>query len=351
MKITKRSIVSLLVGIASVVLIVAGLRAMSGVLNPILLAFFIVLVTSPIMAWLKERGFPGWLAYILVLLLVLGLGAFFILFFVVSLGQLADALPNYASQIEAELNSLWQWLNEQGIDADTIQDLQLLQPGRILQLSLSFVSALLGIVSKVGLALFVYIYMLAAASSFSKHLRRGLRDNPRLLGQFRDFARSMSTYLLTKSWLGAAVAICQIVLMWVMNIDLAVLWGVLSFFFSFVPNIGLYIALAPPLLIALVKLGVGQAVIFFVIYLTLNNIFDSILAPRYLGKGLDLSVVVPFLSVVIWTWILGPIGAFLGLPLTVMVKKLVLETFPQTQLLASLLGSGDEDQTDKEAEG
>ena len=69
-----------------------------------------------------------------------------------------------------------------------------------------------------------------------------------------------------------------------------------------------------------------------------------VIAPRYLGKGLDLSVLVTFLAVIIWTWILGPMGAFLALPLTIMVKKLVLETFPQTQLIASLLGSGDENE-------
>jgi AI-2 transport protein TqsA len=133
------------------------------------------------------------------------------------------------------------------------------------------------------------------------------------------------------------------VLMWFLGIDFAVLWGVFSFLFNFVPNIGFYISLIPPTLIALLTLGWAKALIFAVGYTLINNFFDIAIAPRYLGKGLDLSTIVTFLAVVFWAWILGPIGAFLALPLTVMVKTLLLEPFPETRLLAQLMGSGSPD--------
>lgn len=342
MKNQKRNIISLLIGIASLVLIVAGLKAMSELLSPILLSLFIVLVTSPIMSWLKRRGTPGWLAYTIVLLIVLIVGSFFVLFFIVSLNQLADVLPNYVNQVETQFNSLWQWINNLGVDSEDIQALQWFQPERIIQLVLSFISSLLSIFSNIGLTLLIFIYMLASAPTFAMQLSRGLGDDSPLLGQFRDFAHSISTYLLIKSWLGAFTAICQMILMWIMGVEFAVLWGVLSFLLNFIPNIGFYLALIPPLLLVLLNRGLLQVLIFGVIYALINNFFDIVIAPRYLGKGLDLSVLVTFLAVVIWTWILGPIGAFMALPLTIMVKKLLLETFPQTQLLASLMGSGDE---------
>lgn len=343
MKTSQRNVVSLLIAIASLVLIVAGIKAISGLLSPILLSLFIVLVTSPIMSWLVRRGVPGWLAYIIVLLIVLSVGAFFILFLTISFEQLADVLPNYVNQIEAQFNNLWQWLNERGIESEDIQSLPWFQPERLIQLGLSLISSLLGIFSNIGLTLLIFIYMLANAPTFYQKLRRGLRNDSFLLGQFRDFAQSTSTYLLIKSWLGAFTALCQIILMWIMGVQFAVLWGVLSFLFNFIPNIGFYIALVPPLLLVLLSQSLWQAVIFGVIYALINLFFENVVSPRYLGKGLDLSVLVTFIAVVIWTWILGPIGAFMALPLTIMVKKLVLETFPQTQLLASLLGSGDDD--------
>ena len=343
MKTQKRGIISLLIGISTLVLIVAGLKAMSGLLSPILLSLFIVLVTYPMMTWLERRRFPHWLAYAIVLFIVLGVGAFFILFFSISLSQLSDVLPNYVDRIEAQYDSLWQWLNQRGVDSNDIRALQWFQPEKIIQLALSLISSLLNIFSNIGLTLLIFIYMLASAPSFARQLRQGLRNNAHLLGQFQDFAHSTTSYLAIKSWLGALTAICQIILMWVMGVNFAVLWGVLSFLFNFVPNIGFYLALILPVLLTLLNQGLWQAVILAVGYALINNFFDVVIAPRYLSKGLDLSVLVTFLSVIIWTWILGPIGAFMALPLTVMVKKLVLEAFPQTQLLALLLGSGDEE--------
>ena len=147
--------------------------------------------------------------------------------------------------------------------------------------------------------------------------------------------------------MGALTAICQIILMWVMGVQFAVLWGVLSFLFNFIPNIGFYVAIIPPVLLTLLDRGLVRAIIFGVGYALINLFFDNVIAPRYLAEGLDLSVLITFLAVIIWTWIFGPIGAFMALPLTVMVKKLLLEPFPQTQLVAALLGSGD-DETSKQ---
>lgn len=339
------NIVPLLVGVASAALIVAGLREMSDLLSPILLSLFVVLVTSPMMAWLKARGLPNWLAYTLVLLGVIVLGAIVVLFLTVSLNDLSDALPTYARGLSIQVAALEQWLATQGITSDYIRSLDIFQPERLLQFSFSIVSVLLNSVSNVGLTLLIFIYMLASAPTFATQLRKGLGNNLPMLERFRDFSASMSTYLLIKGWLGALTALVQMILMWTFGVDFVVLWGVLSFFFNFVPTIGFYIALAPPLLIAVLKLGFFKAAFFGVIYVLINNFFDIAIAPRYLAKGLDLSTLVSFLAVVIWTWILGPIGAFMALPLTVMVKVLVLESFPQTRLVAELLSSGDDDTT------
>lgn len=337
----QRNINSLLIGIASLVIIIAGLKAVSDLLSPILLSLFVVLVTSPLMMWLKRRGFPGWLAYTIVLLLVLFIGSFFILFFTVSLSQLTDVLPGYADRIQTQFDSLWQWLNARGVDSQDIQSLEWFQPQRLVRLVLSLVSSVLNIFSNVGLTLLIFIYMLASAPTFDRQLRQGLGEDSPLLLKIRDFTHSTSSYLFIKSAIGAVTAVCQIILMWLFGVNFAVLWGVLSFLFNFVPNVGFYIALIPPVVLAVLNNGLWQGVIFALLYAGINNFFDIAIAPRYLGKGLDLSVLVTFLAVIIWAWIFGAIGAFLALPLTIMVKKLVLETFPQTQLLASLMGAGE----------
>ncbi len=340
---TQPKIVSLLISLASVVLIVAGLREMAGLLTPILLSLFLVLITYPILAWLRGRGLPSWLAYIVVLLSVVVIGAFGILFLVTSINELVNLLPTYSSQIETQVDGLWQWLTKQGVTLDDIRALSWFQPERIIQLSLDLTTTLLGTLSNTGLTLLIFVYMLATAPSFSTQLKKGLKANSPALQRLEEFAHSTSSYLMIKGWIGALTALIQMLLMWILGLDFAVLWGVLSFAFNFVPNIGFYIALIPPLMIAIIELGWIKAVLFAIAYIVINNFFDMAIAPRYLAKGLDLSVLVTFLSVIIWSWILGPIGAFLALPLTIMVKKLFLEPFPQTQLIGALMGAGGED--------
>ena len=313
---------------------------MAGLLGPIFLSLFVVLITYPIMIWLKGRGVPGWLAYASVVLGVIVVGLLFILFLGVSLTELYAALPTYQDRIAQQLSALEQWLAGYNIQSEDLLQLEWFDPTQIFKLLFSFVQGLLDTVGNTALTLLIFIYMLASASNFTARLQRDLASNPSLLHRFRSFASSTSTYLLIKSWLGALTAIGQIILMLILGVDFAVLWGVFSFLFNFIPNIGFYIALIPPVMIALIDLGLTKAIIVAVGYTLINNFFDVAIGPRYLSEGLDLSVVVTFLSVIIWAWILGPIGAFMALPLTLMVKKLVLETFSDTLTLASLMSSG-----------
>jgi len=337
-------LVSLLISLASVVLIISGLRTLSGLLTPILLSLFLVLVTAPLVDWLRKKGLPRWIAYLVILLGVGVIGLFFASFLTTSLNQLLDVLPSYSTQIESQVDNLLGWLGTRGIDLADIQALSWFQPERILRTSVTITTTVLSTLSSFGLTLVIFVYMLATAPNFSTRLRRGLRNNPAALQRLQSFAQSTSDYLSIKGWIGALTALVQIVLMLILGLDFAVLWGVLSFFLNFVPNIGFYLALVPPLLLAVIQLGWLKAVLFALAYIAINNFFDLVIAPKYLAEGLDLSALVTFLAVIIWTWILGPIGAFLALPLTVMVKKLLLEPFPQTELVADLLGAGDDDE-------
>ncbi len=343
MTVQQPRLVSLLISLASVVLIISGLKALSGLLTPILLSLFLVLVTAPLLSWLRKKGIPRWLSYLVILLGVGIIGLFFTFFLATSLNQLLEVLPTYSNQIESQVEKLWGWLGTRGVDSEDIRGLTWFQPERILQVSVTVTTTVLGTLSNVGLTLIIFVYMLATAPSFSSRLRNGLKGNTATLRRLESFAHSTSAYLLIKGWLGALTALLQIALMLLLGLDFAVLWGVLSFFLNFVPNIGFYIALIPPLLLSVIELGWIKAVLFAIAYIAINTFFDLIIAPKYLAEGLDLSALVTFLAVIVWTWILGPIGAFLALPLTVMVKKLLLEPFPQTQLIADLLGAGEDD--------
>ena len=127
----------------------------------------------------------------------------------------------------------------------------------------------------------------------------------------------------------------------ILGIDFPILWGLLAFLLNFVPNVGSLLASVPPIILALIQFGIGKAVLTAIGFLAVNTIFGSILEVKIFGKGLGLSTLVVFVSLIFWGWVLGPIGMLLSVPLT-MILKIILESNESTKGVAILLGSGSE---------
>jgi predicted PurR-regulated permease PerM len=126
----------------------------------------------------------------------------------------------------------------------------------------------------------------------------------------------------------------------IIGVDYPILWGLLAFLLNFIPTFGSILAAVPPVLLAVVQLGVGEAFFIAIFYVLVNVIVGSVLEPRFMGKGLDLSSLVVFLSLVFWGWILGPVGMLLSVPLTIMVK-IALENSEDTRWIGVMLGAGE----------
>jgi len=125
----------------------------------------------------------------------------------------------------------------------------------------------------------------------------------------------------------------------VLGVDFAILWGLLAFLLNYVPTIGSILAAVPPVPLAFVQFGPGKALLVAAGYIVINVVIGNLIEPRIMGKGLGLSTLVVFLSLLFWGWALGTIGMLLSVPLT-MVVKIALEGHPNTRWAAVLLGSG-----------
>ena len=128
-----------------------------------------------------------------------------------------------------------------------------------------------------------------------------------------------------------------VVLMFVLGVDFPLMWGILTFFLSFIPWIGLVLAVAPAVVLALAEHGIDRALLVIAGVIVINVLAENVLSPMMMGRGLNLSPTVVFLSFIIWAWLLGGPGAFLAAPLTIFLV-LMLETFPETRWLASIIG-------------
>lgn len=317
----KRGPLPWLMGGACVVLIVAGMRAASGILNPMLMAGFLALLLQPMTAKLRRWGIAGGLAVTFVVIAVVLSGLLLVAFVGVSLRQLALQFPTYRDDLNELITSLNRLLAEYNVDAfDYLQRAaQGPEVGRWLLNASGSVAASL---SNLALTLFIFAFMLGGMWELERRASTRSRDHSPLAARFLAFSDTIRGYMGVRAVLGLIAAVLDYLLLEFLGVDYALLWGVLSFLLSFVPNIGFTLSLIPPALLALVEAGWKEALIVFVGYQVINNVLDNVIGPRFVGREMKISALLSFLSVIFWAWVLGPTGAILAVPLTVLIRDL-----------------------------
>lgn len=325
----------LLLNLAALVVVVAGLKTAAPLLVPFLCAAVVAILAAPPVFWLQRRRLPLWLAILLAMVaLVAGEMAIGVLIGT-SLNDFVAALPEYQQQLSRQFAGLLAELGEQGIDTSRFSLAKLLDPGKAMGLTASLFTGLTGLLGNTVLILFTVVFLLLEAAGMPAKIRAAGRQAP--LDEFARFAQGLNRYLLIKAGTSLATGALTALLLLLLDVPYPVLWGVLTFFLHFVPNIGSIIAAVPPLLLALISSGVGAALLFVAGALLINLVIGNIVEPRYLGRGLGLSTLVVFLSLVFWGWVFGAIGMLLSVPLT-MALKIGCEISPATRWVAVLLG-------------
>jgi predicted PurR-regulated permease PerM len=275
---------------------------------------------------------------VVLLILVLGL-ALLMVVMAVSASQLAEELPQYAPRVEELKADLRDRLGDWGIDTGETLDLNVYDPPRLLDTAASLIGEIAKVVGWAASFLLILVFMLGYGRDFVPRLiHRFGTDSPPVM-RSREYVRDIGHYISITALMGLAAAIGDMILLWVIGVDFALFFGTLSFVMSFIPNVGFLLALIPPVLLALLQFGVTEAVIVLVGYYLINGIADQVIKPRVMGRGLNLSALVITLSLFLWGWVLGPMGTILAVPLTLTVKKLILEIGEDTQWIADVIGS------------
>ena len=155
----------------------------------------------------------------------------------------------------------------------------------------------------------------------------------------RSFLRSVNRYLAIKTTSSFFTGLFTGLGLWAIGVDFPILWAVLTGVLNFIPTIGSIVAAIAPVLIAFLGLGVPEGLATLTLYVVVNTAIGSIIEPRFMGQTLGLSPVVVLLSLMLWGWVLGPVGMLLSILLT-MIVKLALESSPDTRWLGVLLSDG-----------
>ena len=324
---------------ACVIILVAGLKAAQDLLVPIVLAGFMAMVCMRPINKLRQRGLPAGLAIAVTVLLLIVLLLGVILLVGGSAADFSEAIPSYQERFEQMLHGAIERLESVGVDLDETKASMVFDSKRILKLVSDVVGSLLGALSNFFLILLVMIFILIDAQDFAPKLRMALGSPNADLSRFQAIKESVNTYLAVKTWVSFLTGLTIGIFAALIGLDFPFLWGFVAFVFNFIPNIGSLIAAIPAVLLGLLQGGLDFAVLVAVGYVVSNQVFGNILEPRLLGRKMGLSVLTVFLSLIVWSWIWGPIGMLLSVPLT-MVLKIGLESTPDGWPIAVMLGSG-----------
>ena len=187
------------------------------------------------------------------------------------------------------------------------------------------------------LILLTVIFMMLEVTSLPVKLKKILNNPDESIKRVQSVTLNINKYIAIKTWISLGTGILVFILLVILGVDYPLLWAVLAFVLHFIPTIGSIIALIPPVLLTIIQIGFVEAIIVLIGYVIINTIMGNILEPKYMGKGLGLSTLVVFLSLIFWGWVLGPIGMLLSVPLTITIK-IILDSSDETRWLAVLLG-------------
>jgi predicted PurR-regulated permease PerM len=329
---------NLVIAAACLFIIMFGIKATAVIINPILLSVIITIAVLPLPTKLKQRGMSGRVALLLTIVLVIGVMLAVILLFVGGIYRLTLEIPTYADDIAARSAEFAAWFD--GVTSTTsttsTSTATTLDSSQISGFMTAVIGSIGGTVVQIGMTMLIFIFMISAAISRSPKSNDGLETAEPVINRVNDFTRDVRRYLTVTTAINMLVGLGDTVFLLIMGVDFAVLWGVLAWLLGYIPTVGFWLALIPPTILAWAEHGPTTAFIVFLGFVLINGSVQNFVQPKLMGDNLNISPVIVFLSLFIWSWLLGGIGAILAVPLTLLILAL-LESFEGTRGLVMLV--------------
>ena len=329
-----------LIAIAAAGLALMFMQRAADMINALFLAWIIVLVASPLLHRLVGKGAPIWLSFGLTLVTILAVFVAFSLVLVVAVDRFAEAIPEYAAEFNVVIATLQDTLSSLGINpSDSGSIMSFVSPDKILNTIGNFLGGLIGTVSNLVLILLLIVFLLLDVFNAPAKLVEEIKAGNAYLQRYFHLSESLRKYIFITTLVGLATGILDIIWFILLGVSFPLLWGILAFLMSYIPTLGFWLAAIPPTLLTLLESGPAAAVLVFLGVVLINGFAENVVKPKYMGEGLNISPFVVIFSVIFWAAVLGPMGAILGVPMTLMFKQLVLEADDQNRWIARLMSS------------
>ncbi|HFT7678662.1 TPA: AI-2E family transporter [Citrobacter braakii] len=318
------------------VIILSGIRVAADIIVPFILALFIAVVLNPVVQRMVKLRIPRVIAVSLLIVIIVMLMVLLLAYLGTSLNELARTLPQYRSSLVIPLKNLEPWLQRAGIGVSVDELVKYIDPNAAMTLVTNLLAQLSNAMSSIFLLLLTVVFMLLEVPQLPNKLKQMMSRPIEGMAAIQRAIDSVSHYLVLKTAISIVTGLVAWGMLAALDVRFAFVWGLLAFALNYIPNIGSVLAAIPPIAQVLVFGGLYDALVVLAGYLVINLVFGNILEPRIMGRGLGLSTLVVFLSLIFWGWLLGPVGMLLSVPLTIIVK-IALEQTNGGQSIAVLL--------------
>jgi AI-2 transport protein TqsA len=331
---------TLLLGGAAAIVLIAGLRELAFLVGPIFLAFVIVSLVYPLHHRMQSRGLPKVVALLLLLLAIYGVVISLAAILAYSIARLASILPDYAASARSVLDGLVSWLSTVGIDRAQLSEVAgVLDVNRLAGYLTRLLRSLISFGANVVFLLSLLLFLGVESTGIGQRLQPLLATRPRTFQALVDFTTKTRRFLGVTTVFAVLVGVADTLLLLWLDVPLAPLWGLLAAVCNYIPYVGFIIGLVPPALLSLLEGGWQQMLLVIIAYIVLNSLLTSLIPPYFVGDAVGLSMVITLVSVIFWAWVLGPLGAVLAVPLTLLVKAVLIDADPRAAWAEAIVGS------------
>jgi AI-2 transport protein TqsA len=316
---------SALLALGAGVLVIAGISWGRDIFAPFLLAAALVVITYPVRGAVRRRVNAGWVATIALIASTYAILIFMAVLLFFAATRFAQLVPEFSGALDSAATGLAEALRAAGFDRASAQNASgWLEPGSLLAVAGAIVAYLADAVVALCFV-FVYIFFLSVDATYFRLIRERFAASRRtqiesLVGLFAGIRR----YFAVSAVFGAVVAAFDYVLLLVLQVPGAAVWGILAFVTNFIPNIGFVLGLLPAAVFAFLSGGWVTALVVVASYCLINVVLQTFIQPRFVGHAVDLSQTLTFGSVIFWMVVIGPLGAILAVPLTLATRAALI---------------------------
>ncbi len=337
----------IMIGLAATLVALVMLRQFGSIIGPLFLALNLMVTAHPLHTWLVRKGTPSWLSATVVSLAVFAVLLAMIVGSIWSINEMIGILPRYADEFMVLYRQAEDLALQLDLDPAAIgRVFASIDPNRFIGAATSLVSGASGFVATLGVVVAAIAFMAMDTPAMASRMRRISHSRSRIGDAMGRFARGVRRYWLVTTIFGIIVAVLDGIALAFLGVPLALVWALFSFLTNYIPNIGFVIGLIPPALVALFANGWQNALLVVIIYSVFNFVVQAIIQPRVAGESVGVTPTVSFLSLLLWTSVIGGLGSLLALPLTLLVKSLLIDTDPKARWVNALIASDPRDADD-----